>query len=85
MQAQLVHERLADIAIDLYAAACVLSRLDSQLTRNGKPTTDPHADPMFGKAFLKYAYRRVKNNFDALDDNDDTTVLTAAAVTMAKW
>src|SRR5262249_47451619 len=28
VQAQLVHERIADIAIDLYASACVLSRLD---------------------------------------------------------
>jgi acyl-CoA dehydrogenase family member 9 len=85
LQAQLVHERLADIAMDLYAAACVLSRLDSQLTTNGKPLTDPHADPAFGKAFLKMAYRRLKNNFAALEDNDDDAWLTAAKATLAKW
>ncbi|MCU0705162.1 MAG: acyl-CoA dehydrogenase family protein [Fimbriiglobus sp.] len=85
LQAQFVHERLADIAMDLYAAACVLSRLDSLLTTNGKPLTDPHADPTFGKTFLKMAYRRIKNNFAALDDNDDDTWLTGAKATLAKW
>jgi alkylation response protein AidB-like acyl-CoA dehydrogenase len=85
VQAQLVHERLADIAMDLYAAACVLSRLESQLTTNGKPTTDPHADPAFGKAFLKMAYRRIENNSKALDDNDDEAWLAAAKATLAKW
>ena len=40
VQAQLIHERIADIAIDLYVSACVLSRLDHLLTKsagNGKP------------------------------------------------
>ncbi len=85
VQAQLVHERLADIAMDLYAAACVLSRLDSQLTANGKPQSDPHADPAFGKAFLKMAFRRIKNNFAGLEDNDDEAWLSAAKATLAKW
>ena len=85
VQAQLVHERLADIAIDLYAAACVLSRLDSLLAQNGKAPTDPHADPTFGKAFLKMAFRRIKANFAALDDNDDDAWLGAAKASLAKW
>jgi alkylation response protein AidB-like acyl-CoA dehydrogenase len=85
LQAQLVHERLADIAMDMYAAACVLSRLDSQLTTNGKPLSDPHADPAFGKAFLKMAYRRIKNNFAGLEENDDEAWLVAAKATLAKW
>ncbi len=85
VQAQLVHERLADITIDLYAAACVLSRLDSLLTTNGKPSTDPHADPAFGKVFLKMAFRRIKANFAGLEDNDDEAWLDAAKATLAKW
>jgi acyl-CoA dehydrogenase family member 9 len=85
VQAQLVHERLADIAIDLYATACVLSRLEAQLAKSGKPTTDPHADPAAGQAFLKMAFRRIKNNFDALEDNDDPAWLSAATTTLAKW
>ncbi len=85
VQAQLVHERLADIAMDLYAAACVLSRLDSMGSGNGKPATDPYADPAAGKAFLAMAFRRIKNHFAALDDNDDEAWLSAAKTTLAKW
>ena len=74
-QAQLIHERIADIAIDLYVSACVLSRLDFLLTKaasNGKPTAaDPFADVTSGKYFLKLAYRRIHERFAALDDNDD--------------
>jgi alkylation response protein AidB-like acyl-CoA dehydrogenase len=85
VQAQLVHERLADICIDLYAAACVLARLDAQTQQNGKPSNDPYSDAAAGKAFLSMAFRRIKNHFIALDDNDDDAWLNAAKVTLAKW
>src|SRR6478752_576770 len=46
---ELVHERIADIAIDLYVSACVLASLDHILSgknANGKPVAnDPYADP----------------------------------------
>ncbi len=80
VQAQLVHERLADIAIDLYAAACVLSRLDAPKTK-----VDRFSDPAAGHAFLAMAFRRIKNNFAALDDNDDELWLTAAQSSLGKW
>jgi acyl-CoA dehydrogenase family member 9 len=81
-QAQLVHERIADIAIDLYVSACVLSRLDYLLTKaanNGKATaTDPFADVTSGKYFLNLAFRRIRDRFAALDDNDDGACLESA-------
>jgi hypothetical protein len=87
-QAQLVHERLADIAIDLYVSACVLSRLDYLLTKaagNGKATTvDPYADVTSGKYFLKLATRRIHERFAALDDNDDTGCLASAKAMLGK-
>ena len=83
VQAQLVHERLADIAMDLYAAACVLSRLDALLA-NPKPN-DRFADVTAGRSFLKMAYRRIENNFAALDDNDDEAWLAASAAMLRKW
>ena len=82
VQAQLVHERLADIAMDLYAAACVLSRLDAVLEK--PDAADPHADASFGHAFLAMAYRRISNNFAALDSNDDPAWLDAAKVALGK-
>ena len=55
-QAELVHERIADIAIDLYVSSCVLARLDHMLTKgagNGKASADdPYADVTSGKYFL---------------------------------
>ena len=83
VQAQLVHERLADIAMDLYAAACVLSRLDALIAKP-KPT-DRFADVTAGRSFLKMAFRRIENNFAALDDNDDEAWLAASAAMLQKW
>lgn len=71
VQAQLVHERIADIAIDLYVSACVLSRLDAQ---------DP-TDPA-GRYFLKLAARRIEERFAGLDSNDDAACLGAARATL---
>jgi alkylation response protein AidB-like acyl-CoA dehydrogenase len=82
VQAQLVHERLADIAIDLYVSSCTLSRLD-HLASN--PSNDPFADPAYGKYFLKLANRRMKANMAALDENDDDDCLTAAKAGLGKW
>ena len=87
-QAQLVHERIADIAIDLYASSCVLSRLDYLLTKaasNGKATTaDPFADVTSGKYFLELAFRRIRERFAALDENDDMGCLASAKAMLGK-
>lgn len=85
VQAQLVHERIADIAIDLYAASCVLSRLDHLLGANGAKPADPYADVAAGKYFLKLAFRRIAQNFAALEDNDDPALLAAAKSVLAKF
>jgi hypothetical protein len=87
-----VHERIADIAIDLYAATCVLSRLDHLMEKpaaNGKTAKkpDPYADVPAGRYFLKLAFRRIRQNFAfaALDDNDDPAVLDAAKSMLGKF
>ena len=87
-QAELVHERVADIAIDLYASACVLARLDHLLAApgaNGKPSADPYADTTAGRYFLKLAFRRIRDRFAALDDNDDASLLQSAKRVIAKF
>ena len=86
VQAQLVHERIADIAIDLYAATCVLSRLDFLLGKAASNGTvsDPFADVSAGRYFLKLAYRRIAGNFAALDANDDGELLASAKATLGK-
>jgi hypothetical protein len=89
VQAQLVHERIADIAIDLYATSCVLSRLDTLLGKPGSNghagPTDPYADVPSARYFLKLAYRRITERFAALEDNDDAECLTAARSILGKF
>lgn len=86
---ELVHERVADIAIDLYVSSCVLARLDYQLTTksaNAKPNThEPSADPVAGKYFLKLAFRRIRERFASLDDNDDASLLATAKAISAQF
>ena len=80
---------IADIAIDLYVSSCVLARLDHILghaSGNGaaKPA-DVYADPAAGRYFLQLAFRRIRANFAALDDNDDTSLLNTAKGVIGKF
>ena len=81
VQAQLVHERLADIAIDLYAASCTLARLNALSVDDA----DPFADADVGRYFLKLAFRRIEERFAGLASNDDTETIAAAKAMLAKF
>jgi alkylation response protein AidB-like acyl-CoA dehydrogenase len=78
IQSQYVHERLADIAIDLYAAACTLARLDHLLRSGNGDARQAKAEVTAGKYFLRLADRRIGKNFGALKDNDDAMTTAAA-------
>jgi alkylation response protein AidB-like acyl-CoA dehydrogenase len=82
-QAQLVHERIADVAIDLYVSSCVLARLDYLLTQP-EPPADPFADPTAGRYFLSLADRRMAAAFAGLSDNDDPATVAAADAALGK-
>ena len=57
----------------------MLARLDHMLTHaagNGKAKpADPYADTAAGRYFLTLAFRRIRERFAALDDNDDAGLL----------
>src|SRR5262249_1007871 len=81
VQAQQIHERLADIAIDLYVSACVLSRLDHLIAKAGSdgPVKDhPFAGLPAGKYFLTLAYRRIRDRLAGLVDHDDAECVAVA-------
>ena len=87
IQAQYLHERMADIAIDLYVGSCVLSRLDHMLTKghaNGSKV-DHDAEVEAGKQFLRIAFRRVDANIKALYRNDDEGTTKSANAALARW
>ena len=75
---QLVQERIAGAAMDLFASTCVLSRYDAELQagrRNGE-TAPPQRDA--AGLFLRQSFRRIRTFLAGLGDNDDEALLATA-------
>src|SRR5256884_9840722 len=75
---QLVQERIADAAMDLFASTCVLSRWDAELQfarRNGDKAPSEHKA---ADLFLRQSFRRIRGFLDGLNHNDDKAVLATA-------
>jgi hypothetical protein len=74
---QLVQERIAGAAMDLFASTCVLSRWDAELQfarRNGDSASADHPPPIF----LRQSFRRIRRFLGGLTDNDDKSLLATA-------
>lgn len=87
IQAQYVHERMADIAIDLYVGSCALSRLDHLAAKppaNGDGK-DHVAEIEAGQHFLRIAFDRIDQNSRALFSNYDDSTTRAANAALARW
>ncbi len=77
MEMQLVQERLANAAMELFAATCALSRWDSELSnvgRNGREAVDHAAADLF----VRTALRKTRGFLRGLGDNDDREILATA-------
>jgi acyl-CoA dehydrogenase family member 9 len=75
---QLIQERVANAAMDLFASTCVLSRIDGEIQfaqRNGET---PSLDHSAAHLFLRQSFRRIRRFLAGLNDNDDKAVLAAA-------
>ena len=78
LEMQLVQERIANAAMDLFASTCVLSRIDSEfqfIERNGDV---PSPDHSAADLFLRQSFRRIRGFLAGLTDNDDEAVIAAA-------
>ena len=81
LERQYVQERIAEMACDLYASSCTLSRLDHLLSQGNHQPAEVRRDVIAGKYFLQLADRRIRQHLAALTDNDDEqTTPTADAV-----
>jgi len=81
---QLVQERIANAAMDLFASTCVLSRQDSEIQfarRNGDAAAPDHAA---ADLFLRQSFHRIRGFLAGLTDNDDKSVLATANSCLAK-
>ena len=74
LERQLVHGRLARAAMELFASACVLSRLDAEIA--GEIASEPSLGlgQEAARLFLRESDRRIREDLRALNDNEDDLV-----------
>jgi hypothetical protein len=83
LEMQLIQERIAGAAMELFASTCVLSRWDAELRaalRNGSAPAQSGTPDLF----LRQSFRRVRQLLDALGDNDDKALLATADLILGK-
>ena len=73
---QFATRRLADIMIDLFALACVLSRVNSSVQANGADKAAKEIEIL--NVFSGQVRRRVAGNFNKIDNNDDELIKSLA-------
>jgi acyl-CoA dehydrogenase family protein 9 len=84
MDMQLIQERIAGAATEMFASACVISRLDSQLqgvTQNGASVP---ANRRAAELFLNQSFHRIRRFLGELTDNDDAALLATARAVLGK-
>jgi alkylation response protein AidB-like acyl-CoA dehydrogenase len=69
---QFATKRLADILIDLFVLACVLSRVDSSLREKGVEAGAREIE--IARTFAGQARRRIRSTVAEIDDNDDEAI-----------
>jgi acyl-CoA dehydrogenase family member 9 len=73
---QFATKRLADIMIDLFVLACVLSRVDGALREKGVEAGAKELE--IARTFAGQARRRIKNTMSEIDDNEDEAIKALA-------
>lgn len=66
---QFAQKRIADVAIDLYGMACVLSRVSTGLEEKGLAQCE--LELAIAESYFQQANRRIQNNFRCMDRNED--------------
>jgi len=69
---QFATRRLADIMIDLFVLASVISRVDSSIRSGGADKAKRELD--IALTFARQAERRIKTNVDEIDNNVDESI-----------
>src|SRR5438067_5791231 len=75
---QLVQERIANAAMDLFASTCVLSRIDGEIQFGGRNGNAVSPDHSAADLFLRQSFLRIRGFLAGLSDNDDKAVIAAA-------
>jgi len=73
---QFATRRLADVMIDLFALASVISRVTASIEKHGVEATKKEQEIL--QVFAGQVSRRVRSNFNKIDDNDDEQIISLA-------
>ena len=84
MDMQLVQERIAGAAMEMFASACVISRLDAELQALGKNGDAAAGSHQAAQLFLRQSFHRIKRFLSELTDNDDKALLATANSVLGK-
>lgn len=76
IEKQLATKRLADIIIDLFVLACVISRVDAAVRAKGEDGAKAERDIL--TTFAGQARRRIKTTMAEIDDNEDESIKALA-------
>jgi hypothetical protein len=73
---QFVSKRIADVLIDLFVTACILSRVTSSLEKLGDKGAAHELE--IARVFARAARSRIRGNLHRVDSNDDELVTSLA-------
>ena len=81
---QLIQERIAGVAMELFASTCTLSRWDSELQASQRNGNAASSDSYAPGLFLRRSFRCIRTFLDSLGDNDDKAILATADSVLGK-
>ncbi len=84
MDMQLVQERIANAAMEMFASACVISRLDSELQGVGQNGSTAPGTHEAAELFLRQSFGRIRRFLTDLTGNDDRALLATANAVLGK-
>jgi alkylation response protein AidB-like acyl-CoA dehydrogenase len=81
---QLVQERIAWSAMELFASTCVLSRWDAELQAARSNGSSAPPNEKAADLFLRQSFRHIRGLLEELNHNDDRAVLATAKAALAE-
>src|ERR1700719_4242701 len=84
MDMQLIQERIAGAAMEMFASACVISRLDSELQGVAQNGASAPGGRRAAQLFLQQSFHRIRRFLAELTDNDDAELLATANSVLGK-
>jgi hypothetical protein len=81
---QLIQERIAGAAMELFASTCVLSRWDSELQGAGRNGDSAPSNIHVADLFLRRSFRKIRRFLAGLTNNEDLAILATANSVLGK-